>query len=81
MNIEKKRVIRNFAIELTVYAILVVGYFYMVLRSLGDWLIYLYQNNLTVYAFVSLALIVFQGVLLEAVTTFLVDRLGLERLE
>ena len=73
--------VRNFAIELIVYGTLVVVYFLVVLQTIGDWLFDLYENNLPVYAIAALVLIVVQGVFLEMVTTFLIERLGLERLE
>lgn len=76
-----RTLIRNFAIELLVYGVLVLGYFFLVLRYLGQPLEELYTSNLVVYAFVALALIVIQGVVLEFVTSFLINRLGLERLE
>ena len=81
MEISRKKIIRNFAIELVVYGILVTIYFLVVLDRLGDWLLNLYETNLTLYAFVALALIVVQAVVLEWVTTFLIERLGLDRLE
>jgi hypothetical protein len=71
----------NFALEVVVYGLLVLGYFLLVLRFLGVPLETLYSNNLVVYAFVALGLIVAQAVALDGVTTFLVNRLGLERLE
>ena len=80
-NSEVKVLIRNFAIEVLVYAVLVVIYFFLVLRLLAHPLLELFENNLTLYAFVDLALIVVQGIVLEFVTSFLLDRLGLERLE
>jgi hypothetical protein len=80
-NPEVRSLIRNFAIEVLVYAILVVGYFFLVLRFLGEPLEVLYTNNLVLYAFVALGLIVVQGAVLEFVTSFLINRLGLERLE
>lgn len=73
--------IRNFAIELIIYGLLVVGYFYLVLRLLGEPLRALFERNLLLYAVVALALIVAQSVLLEAVTSFLLSRLKLERFE
>jgi hypothetical protein len=73
--------IRNFAIELLIYAGLVVGYFYGVLRLLGEPLKRLYENNLLLFALVALMLMVTQAVILEAVTSFIVNQLGLERLE
>jgi hypothetical protein len=76
-----RTVIRNFAIEIVIYAVLVVGYFFLVLRLIGEPLVKLFNSNLTLYAIVALVLIVAQGVLLEAITSFLIDRLGLENPE
>jgi Na+/glutamate symporter len=76
-----KKLLRNFAIEMLVYAVLVTVYFILVLRTLGGWLTELYYSNLPLYAVVALVLIVTQGVMLEWLTSFLVERLGLERLE
>ena len=70
--------IRNFAIEVLIYTALVVGYFVLVLRLLGEPLRKLFTDHLTLYAFAALALIVVQGVVLEFLTSFLVSRLGLE---
>ena len=78
---ESRILLRNFIIELAVYGVLVVIYFLVVLRSIGDWLTSLYYNDLTVYAILALMLIVVQAVILEKVTAFLITRLGLERLE
>jgi hypothetical protein len=77
---EVRVLIRNFVIEVLVYAMLVVVYFFLVLRLLAQPLYQLFQNNLVLYAFVSLGLIVIQGAVLEFVTSFLLDQLGLERL-
>jgi len=74
-----KVLIRNLAIELVVYAILLVGYFYIVLRFLGDILADLFRNQTIIYAFLGLGLIVTQGVLLEALTSFLIRMLRLDR--
>ena len=51
------------------------------MRTFGEPLSQLFDSNLGVYALVSLALIVAQGVLLDAITSFLLDRLQLGRLE
>ena len=72
---------RNLAIELIVYSILVVAYFVVALQFLGEWLARLFHSNLVTYALLSLGLIVAQGVLLDAITSFLLDRLNLSRLE
>ena len=76
-----RTLVRNFAIEVVVYAVLVIVYFFLVLRLLGDPLEKLFSTNLVLYAFVALGLIVVQGAVLEVITSFLVSRLGLERLE
>ena len=73
--------VRNFVIELIVYSILVVAYFVVALRLLGEWLARLFHSNLVTYALISLGLIVAQGVLLDLITSFLLDRLNLGRLE
>ena len=76
-----RKMIGSFVIELIIYAILVVAYFFAVLRLLGDPLYRLYSSNLTLYAFLALALIVAQAVVLETVTSFIMGILGLDRLE
>jgi len=80
-NSKIRTLIINFIIELVIYGILVVAYFFLVLRYLRIFLSDLYQNNLIAYAIIGLILIVVQAVVLEAVTSFLLDRLRLERLE
>jgi hypothetical protein len=52
-----------------------------VLRFLKEPLADLYHNDITLYAVLCLLLIVGQGVFLEGVTSFLVDRLRLLRFE
>jgi hypothetical protein len=74
-----QKLIRNFAIELVLYGVLLVIYFFVVLRFLGDYLTALYNNSLVVYAVLALVLIVVQGVFLEALTSFLVKLLRLEK--
>jgi hypothetical protein len=73
--------IRNFAIEVLIYTALVVGYFLLVLRLLGEPLKKLFTDHLILYACAALALIVVQGAVLEFITSFLISRLGLDRLE
>lgn len=87
MNIEPdskdffRTLVINFAIELVIYGILVVGYFFVVLRFLETFLTDLFQNNQIYYAFLGLGLVVGQGILLEMVTSFILDWLKLDRLE
>ena len=61
----------SFLFELVVYAALVIGYFFLVLHFLGGALRGLFETNKTAYAFVALALIIGQGVLLEVLTSAL----------
>lgn len=76
-----RSLLRNFILEMILYGALVVAYFLVVLRFLGEPLTELYDSDLRLYAVVALALIVAQGVVLEWVTSFLVDLMGLERME
>lgn len=76
-----RKLLRNFLIELILYGILVFIYFIVVLRFLGDPLQQLFTDNLTYYAFAGLGLIVVQGFVLDVVATYLLDLIGLDRLE
>jgi hypothetical protein len=73
-----KTLIRNLIIELIIYGVLLVGYFYLVLRFLGGFLTNLFTNHNTLYAFLGLGLIVVQGVFLEALTSLLIRMLRLD---
>ena len=61
--------LRVFAAELAIYAVLVTGYFFLVLHLLGSWLYQLETKHRIVYAVVALLLIAGQAVALDAVTT------------
>lgn len=63
--------LRALLIEVPIYAVLVVAYFFLVLHFLGDWLGYLYKNHTLLYALVSVAVVIGQAVLLEWTTTML----------
>jgi hypothetical protein len=78
---ELGRIVRSVLIELLLYGTLMTLYVLVILRLLPAPLQSLFHNNLLVYAAVSLLLIVAQGALLEALTSFLLDRLRLERFE
>ena len=80
-DVDVRKLIRNFVIELVVYGVLVVGYFLVALRFFESYLTDLFRNNLPVYAAVALLLIVLQGVLLDWLTSFLLDQIKLERLD
>ncbi len=81
MNPTTRRKVRNFAIEMLIYSIMVAGYLCLVIRYLSDWLVDLFDSNLTAYAVVALVFIVAQSVFLDSLTGFLMDRLGLQRLD
>jgi hypothetical protein len=63
--------LRVFAIELAIYAVLVTGYFFLVLHLLGGWLYHLEAQHRYVYAVIALLLIAGQAVALDTVTTLL----------
>ncbi|MBA2434854.1 MAG: hypothetical protein M3Q86_11610 [Verrucomicrobiota bacterium] len=71
MKSETRKTLYSFAGELVVYGILVVAYFFLVLHFLGDWLANLNRENVKLYAFVAIGLIIGQAVVLEAVTTLI----------
>jgi hypothetical protein len=63
--------LRAFAAELAIYAVLVTGYFFLVLHTLGDWLFRLETQHRVLYALVALLLIAGQAVVLDALATVL----------
>lgn len=73
---ENAHTARSFLIELFVYAALVTAYVFFVIGLLGNWLNGLYHHNKTLYAIAALALIIGQGVVLEAVTSLLLRLIG-----
>lgn len=66
------KTVRAFALELVIYAFLVVAYFFLVLHLLGQWLYQLEVQHRYTYAALAILLIIGQAVLLESVTTFLI---------
>ena len=71
MKSETSKTLWAFLIELAVYAVLVVGYFFLVLHFLGGWLYQLEILHRYTYAGVAILLIIGQAVVLENVTTLL----------
>ena len=71
MKKETARTLRAFVLELAVYGVLVVVYFFAVLHFLGGWLFQLQQHHHFTYAGVAILLIIGQAVVLQNVTTFL----------
>lgn len=81
MEKKTKILIRNFFIELILYGLLLAIYFVTVLNHLNEPFYNIFNQNLWVYAGAALILIVFQAIVLEWITSFLISRLGLEALE
>jgi hypothetical protein len=63
--------LKSFLIELAVYAALVTVYFFLVLHFLGNWLYHVFQQDRRLYATLALVFIITQGVVLEALTRWL----------
>ena len=71
MKADTSRTLFSFLVELVIYSVLVVFYFFLILHFLGDWLQQLEKENIRFYAVFSITLIIGQAILLEWVTTFL----------
>jgi len=71
MKKETARTLRAFAIELAIYSVLVVAYFFLVLHFLGGWLYQLENQHRYIYASVAILLMIGQAVVLQNVTTLL----------
>lgn len=78
---QRRVLLRNFLIEVVVYGLLVVVYFLVALRWLAEPLNGLFHDRRVTYAVLSLALILAQGVVLEYLTSFLLEQLRLEERE
>jgi hypothetical protein len=72
MKKETATAVRAFAIELAIYALLVVAYFFLVLHLLGAWLYGLEIHHRYTYAALAILLVIGQAILLEGLTTFLI---------
>ncbi len=72
-----RRTLFRLAIELGMYAVLVAAYMFLILHFFSGLLVNLFHNDRVMYAALALALMVFQGIFLESLTTFLIDRLEL----
>ena len=71
MKADAAKTLRAFLIELAIYALLVVAYFFLVLHLLGGWLQQLEIHHRNTYGGVAILLIIGQAVVLENVTTLL----------
>ena len=82
---DPRKLIRNLLFEIIIYSLLIFGYYLLVLRWLGDWIMSIFNSNLYIYAFAGLGLIFVQAVLLDLVTSFLMkyiklDQFGIRRI-
>jgi hypothetical protein len=71
MKADIRNSLKQFLLELVVYAVMVTAYYLFVLHLLGPGLKNLYDHERRVYAALALALIVGQGLFLEVVTRLL----------
>jgi hypothetical protein len=71
MKKETAKSLRTFGIELAIYSVLVIIYFFLVLHLLGAWLYHLETQHRYIYAGVALLLIAGQAVALDTVSTLL----------
>src|SRR5207253_9958160 len=71
MKKETVKTLRAFLIELVIYAVLGVGYFFLVLHFLGEGLHQLEIRHRYTYAGVAILLMIGQAVVLQNVTTLL----------
>jgi hypothetical protein len=62
---------KRFALELVIYAALVLGYFFIVLHYLGDWFKDLFVHRRTMFAVMALVVMIGQAVGLEIVSSVL----------
>ena len=69
--------LRSMAIELLIYAPIVMAYLLLVMRYGGDFLVRLFHQSPVVYTIVGFVAILVQGVLLDLLTSWLLRRFGL----
>ncbi len=62
-----------FGIGIVCYSVLVTGYFLFVVHFLSDEIVHFYRHNRGLYSALALLLIIGQGVILEAITTGLMN--------
>lgn len=76
---EPIKLIRNLLVEIIIYSILIIGYYFLVLRWLDDWLLTIFDSNLVNYSLVGISLIFTQAVLLDFVTSYLMKIIKLDQ--
>jgi hypothetical protein len=68
---------RSLMLELIIYGPLVTIYFFIVILFGKDLLLTIYAQNPVLYSVLTLLVILAQGVLLEALTSWLLRKIGL----
>lgn len=76
---EPGKLFRNLLFEIIIYSLLIFGYYLLVLRWLGDWVASVFNSNLYYYAFAGLGLIFVQAVVLDLLTSFLMNFIQLDQ--
>ena len=76
---EPRILFRNLLVEIIIYSVLIFGYYLLVLRWMGDWLMNMFNTNLVYYSLAGLGLIFVQAVLLDFVTSFLMKYIKLDQ--
>lgn len=76
---EPRLLFRNLLVEIIIYSVLIFGYYLLVLRWMGDWLMNMFNTNLVYYSLVGLGLIFIQAVLLDFVTSYLMKYIKLDQ--
>ncbi|MBI1800021.1 MAG: hypothetical protein HYR71_00125 [Chloroflexi bacterium] len=72
-----RRAVLRVALEALIYGVFIIAYLIVVFNFLTQPLVDLNKSNLTGYAVVALGLIIFQSIVLDNVTTFILDRLDI----
>ena len=73
MKIEHKKSLFSFGLQLVIYGGLILVYLFGVLYFLGDWIFQIEEKSRHLYAVLSLLLIIAQGLILESLTTALLN--------
>ncbi len=73
MKREIRTALKSFLLEVAMYGVLVVGYYFLVLHLLGAWLERLFEQDRRLYAGVALGLVLGQGLFLEWLTRLLLS--------
>ena len=74
MDSAKQLSLRELGTELVIYGILMFAYALTVLSFLMGYVHGIYKANLILYTFLALALILGQGILMEAISTYIRER-------